>query len=458
MIMIKSYTRQVLNKLQASNFKMSIYCLDENVRYNIIYELALRMVTKNPKCKLFIVVEEYGFRAKIRERFIKDNNADIFENNVVLLSQGYVNPYYNYSYNMMIYVGRYIDTNLFDRLIAQNKYCLMLLTENVMDNKFISHIRSACPDAGFAIQDLKYDISQPVEGMMRSITLNEDDRDLYEQYTRYINEVIAIFGSIEMVNMARSGNSKTNTSGAEIREQIAKQNGWSETLDTRQDYQKEIDRIFNPNALYEKACNFFSIADKRRKLVSNNEDKLETILDIVRENENKKIIIVSKNDEFANEVSVFLREHGYDCGDYHDNIPDRMLIDADGVPKYIRSGKNAGKIRYIKSQAISTLDLKQFTCDTINILSIKHSSNMSLSAHCDVLIFTSTLCPDIIEFKNRFRNVKVDSVPNNVYYVYCENTIEENSVKNFQSIPFLTLKCEKEKNVIFDEKSNQIIL
>lgn len=458
MIMIKSYTRQVLNKLQASNFKMSIYCLDENVRYNIIYELALRMVAKNASCKLFIVVEEYSFRAKIRERFIKDNNTDIFEKNVVLLSQGYVNPYYNYSYNMMIYVGKYIDINLLDRLIAQNKYCLMLLTENVMDNKFISGVRKFCPDAGFAIQDLKYDISQPVEGMMRSININEDDRDLYEQYTKYINEVIAIFGSIEMINMARSGNSKTNTSAAEIREQIAKQNGWSETLDTRQDYQKEIDRIFNPSALYEKACNFFSIADKRRKLVSNNQDKLDKILEIVRDNEDKKIIIVSKNDEFANEVSVFLRKNGYECGDYHDNIPDRILIGADGVPKCIKSGKNAGKIRTIKSQAISTLDLREFNNDTIRILSIKHSSNMSLSAHCDVLIFTSTLCPDIIEFKNRFRGVKVNSTPNIVYYVYCENTIEENSVKNFQSIPFLTLKCEKEKNVIFDEKSNQIIL
>ena len=256
-----------------------------------------------------------------------------------------------------------------------------------------------------------------------------DDRELYKQYTRYTNDTISVFGSIEMVNMARSGNSKTNTSATEIRDTIARNNGWSETLDTSQDYNRQIDDIYNPNALYERACNFFNIADKRRKLVIQNEFKLEKILEIIKENNTAKILIVSKNDQFANAVSEYLNQEGYQCGNYHDDIPEQIDIDDNGIPRYIKSGKNAGKMRIIKSKAISSRDEQRF--------------NNSI---------------DIESFKTRFRNVKINGIPNKVYYIYSSDTIEENNIKNLQTIPFLTLHNEQEKNAVFDENSNQIIL
>ena len=75
-----------------------------------------------------------------------------------------------------------------------------------------------------------------------------------------------------------------------------------------------------------------------------------------------------------------------------------------------------------------------------------------------MVIFTSTLCDDIESFKTRFRNVKINGIPNKVYYIYSSDTIEENNIKNLQTIPFLTLHNEQEKNAVFDENSNQIIL
>lgn len=445
---------RVLNTFHNMRCRMSMYCLDEDIRLTIVKTLIERMVEKNNTIKILVVVDDFNNRTSLK----KIINPDLFTNNVICLTTGFINPYYNYKYNCLIYIGSFIEEKVFLKLIEQNKFGLILLTENIMDSNFINYIRRTCPDAGFAVQDYRSDVTRPVEGELCPVDLSNDDRELYKQYTRYTNDTISVFGSIEMVNMARSGNSKTNTSATEIRDTIARNNGWSETLDTNQDYNRQIDDIYNPNALYERACNFFNIADKRRKLVIQNELKLEKILEIIKENDTAKILIVSKNDQFANTVSEYLREEGYQCGDYHDDIPEQLDIDDNGVLRYIKSGKNAGKVRIIKSKAISSRDEQRFNNSIIRLLSIKSASNVGLSVHCDMVIFTSTLCDDIESFKTRFRNVKINGIPNKVYYIYSSDTIEENNIKNLQTIPFLTLHSEQEKNAVFDENSNQIIL
>lgn len=445
---------RVLNTFRNMRCRMSMYCLDEDIRFTIVKTLIERMVEKNNAVKILVAVDDFNDRASLK----KIINPDLFANNIVCLTTGFINPYYNYKYNCLIYIGSFIEEKIFLKLIEQNKFGLILLTENIMDSNFINYIRRTCPDAGFAIQDYRSDVTRPVEGELCPVDLSNDDRELYKQYTRYTNDTISVFGSIEMVNMARSGNSKTNTSATEIRDTIARNNGWSETLDTSQDYNRQLDDIYNPNALYERACNFFNIADKRRKLVIQNELKLEKILEIVKENDTAKILIVNKNDQFANAVSEYLRQEGYQCGDYHDDIPEQIDVDDNGIPRYIKSGKNAGKVRIIKSRAISSRDEQRFNNSITRLLSIKSASNVGLSVHCDVVIFTSTLCDDIESFKTRFRNVKINGIPNKVYYIYSSDTIEENNIKNLQTIPFLTLHNEQEKNAVFDENSNQIIL
>lgn len=446
--------RRVLDSFHNMKCRMSIYCLDTSIRYSIVKSLVNKMIEKNDAIKVLIVVEDYETRVDIKGLF----TDEILKKNIVLMTQGYINPRYNYTYNCLIYIGKYIDINIFNVLIEQNRYGLVLLTENVMNSKFINGIRAKCPDANFAIQDMRNDINHPVEGRMREVNLSTDDAEQYKQYSKYTSDTISIFGSVEMVNMARSGNSKTNTSAAEIRDTLARSNGWNEMLDTSQPYNKQIDDLFNPTALYERASNFFNVVDKRRKLVVNNVNKLDEILNIVRANSNSKILIVSKTDTFANEVTKFLIQNGVDCGDYHDDIPDRIATDSYGNPLYVRSGKNAGKMRIIKSQAISSIDEQRFNNSIIRVLSIKCASNVRLCVHCDIVIFTSTLCDPIDQFKARFRNVKVSGTPNIVYYIYCKDTIEENNIKELQSLPFLTLQYDEEKNAYFDENSNQIIL
>ena len=53
--------------------------------------------------------------------------------------------------------------------------------------------------------------------------------------------------------MARLGNSNTNSSSMAVCYNIARQNGWNENLDMTIQFNVEIDELYSPNALKERA-------------------------------------------------------------------------------------------------------------------------------------------------------------------------------------------------------------
>lgn len=48
-------------------------------------------------------------------------------------------------------------------------------------------------------------------------------------------------------------------SGAEVRDKIARANGWSETLDMSVPFNKEVDSAYNPTLLYEKHVQYMKL-------------------------------------------------------------------------------------------------------------------------------------------------------------------------------------------------------
>lgn len=114
------------------------------------------------------------------------------------------------------------------------------------------------------------------------------------------------FGDLKTIEKCKYGDEVLNISATEFRNNIAKQNGWRHDLDTNIAFYKQIDDIYNPNILEEKARNFYSIAKLRRDLCTDNVDKLSVINDICNANKDKKILIVSKRGEFAAQITKFL--------------------------------------------------------------------------------------------------------------------------------------------------------
>ena len=219
-----------------------------------------------------------------------------------------------------------------------------------------------------------------------------------------------------------------------------------------------IDDNYNPNILFEKACTFYNISNERRNILLNNKNKINEICDICLKNMDKKILILSKNGEFAaaitNYINLTLKNDT--CGDYHDCIEDMAAVDMYGNPILIKSGKDKGKPKIVKSAAISSNNEKRFNNGNINILSAKVSSNIKLSINVDIVIFTDGISTDIIEVKSRFTN-STFNVPTITYRLFTNDTIEHKKLLEKNQPANIRIYNTNEKNAIFDEKSGDII-
>ena len=302
-------------------------------------------------------------------------------------------------------------------------------------------------------------IYSPVEEHRYGVELSDDDRELYNKYTDYITTCISIFGELSNIEKCKKGDDKLGISAADFRNTIAYENGWREDLDTNIPFMKQIDDIYNPNILFERACTFYTITKQRRDLVCDNDAKLEVIKNICLDNKDKKILIISKRGEYAAKITKYLNENSdIKCGDYHDCIEDAIAIDDMGIPILVKSGVNKGKPRVIGAQAQSSLNERRFNAGYINALSIKSASNIKLKIACDIVILTSSLCDNIIEVKSRFTDIVFNSVPTKTFRVYCNSTIENDKLNKEKENTLFTIINETENNVLYDENSGDIIL
>lgn len=459
---INKFITDVKVGFQNNKGKGSLYCFSNEVIPNLINEILINYHIKNPTKNILIVVDTYNTRIKLLDYFKK--NIENFEDeyNIKVLSITYILTKYKYLYDLIITIGVNDDFELINHLNTGCRFMLTILTQNLMNNEFIINVRKILPSINANINTNiieKARIYSPVKEIQIPVTLNDDDRALYNKCTEFINTSVKIFGDIGVIEKCKNGDRILNISSAEFRHNLAIANGWSENLDVNIEFQKQIDDIYNPNVLFERANTFYNITRQRRDLVTDNNSKLEAIANICNNHPNEQILIVSKRGEFASKVTEYLNKNtNCKCGDYHDCIEECIATDMLGEVILIKSGENKGKPKIIGSQAISSRNEMYYANGLINCLSIKNSSNKKLKLRCSIVIFTSPTCDNIFDFKNRFSNVEIDTNPAITYKIYCENTIEENILLKEKPNKLIEIINDNKNFVRYDEISGDIIL
>lgn len=453
------YFTQVLDSFQKNRGKASLYCFDDAVIFELVYKAIDKILNKTPSANIFIVLNDYRMRMRLASN-LREKGIDI--DNVKLLTEQFINGRYHYAYHFTIIIG-VSDYLVIKHLTDESKFTLCILTKNIMNNEFINSVRNILPN--ILVSDISNIISadrltSPVEEYRYGVDMSEQEYEQYSKYDDYISNCISIFNNLDNIEKCKVGVPDLGISAAEFRETFAKENGWSETLDTNIEYVKQIDDTYNPNNLYEKAYNFFNIAKKRRDFVSDSESKFQTVLDIVLDNLDKQILIVSKRGEYAAKLTNYINNSQTQvrCGDYHDCIEDAVATDMTGNVMLYKSGVNKGKPKVLKSQAQSTLNERAFNSHVINVLSIKEASDTTLKIACNCVIFTSALCYSIKDLKLRFTNIDFGTDTLQTYRVYCNNTIEQVKLNKDKPLPFVSYIDETENNFEYDENINGIVL
>ena len=443
---------EALNGFLYHKGRASLHLKEHNVVPEVIYNCLVNFRNKhnNENDKVLIITKSSEDVTKIHSKLVKFSPSYKTDLNVIILSRKFVHNT-NINAKLTITLGLEENPDEILKFASETTFILNIMLKDFIDSFALNSIISVLPSIRITANHANLNrlrIGTPVEEECISCSLDDDDSQLNSKYDEFISDCVKRFGSFENVAYARTGNPKTNQSASEVRESIAFANGWNYHLDVTSNYQKSIDDAYNPNVLKELSDNFYILTRKRRDLLTDNKSKIPVIINLVKQNLDKRIAIVCVRGEFANDIEKSINaELGYTaCLGYHNELEPAYMRDEYGEFIRYKSGQNKGELKLFKSKALETANLASFQASEVNILCIKNSSSTSLAGTFDIVIFTSPICLDMVEFKKRYNHINIEGVPNKTYRIYCEGTIEElklNSMKKYSHINVL----KKETNI-----------
>ena len=305
-------------------------------------------------------------------------------------------------------------------------------------------------------------VSTPVEDEWIGIDIpdNSEDKKLLDYLNDYIATSINIFGSFEVIQQARTGNPQFNLSAMQICQRIAHENGWSEHLDMSISINEQIDELYSPSSLHDRASQTYEKIRLRTQLLCDYSGKLDKILEIINENSDKKILVISKRGEFASKVTEFVNTMSETiiCGNYHDKAEPVPAVDINGKPIFYKSGPRKGERRMMAAQMQKTLNEKLFNSGKLRVLSANNSIDKDLCIDVDVIIITSPICDSIESFMYRLSNLHINNNRLKLYSIFVNNSLELSKLESKEPLSTHIIVNNCKKSLMLQNNSEFIVV
>lgn len=298
------------------------------------------------------------------------------------------------------------------------------------------------------------------------VMMCKSDKLKYDEINQYIKDTIELFnGDFDLAMKCYMGDSKLGISADHFRNELAMEKGWSSNMDVSSEYFAAIDRYYNPNSIYERAKTLMGIIKERQVLLSDNKAKINTILELISNNKDKKILIISKRSVFAKLVcdsinseienvtlkkdiihgnlfkpATELRGTGYgvrsnaQCVEYHPDIESQPLIDpASGDYIRVKSGNNAGKVKMFGAASLCKIANQRYEEDFHNVVSSVSSIPKEANFEIDAIIFTSPECNTYNQLQYRVARLKFKENVK-IVNIYLKDTKESDKLREKQTL------------------------
>lgn len=437
----------------------------------MILAVLQKVYIKRPNLDTTIIVPSFKDRMDIIE-FItqqeeEENNAEfkklISDKRIKIIT---IDLLKKFNYNsgstlVIVYKPEDVCDNL-KRILLSSKFKLVIINKIMTNTSDMATLYSLVPLLdGFKESEIaSLRMSSPVEDMWVDVTIPEDSEDykLLNYYNDYIAASISIFGSFDIIKQARTGNPALNISANQICNQLAESNGWNECLDMSIELNVELDKLYNPGAIKDRASRTYEIIRERANLLTDYEGKIEQICNIVQKHENENILIISKRGLFASKITDAINkmEGSIICGNYHDRMEPIPAIDTNGNPITYKSGLKKGEPKMLAVQAQRTRNQSLFDNGEIRIISTSNAPDKALHGRFDVIIITSPLCESIKSYMYRLDNITFgDKIL--LYSIYIKNSLEEQRLQNkdLADNHSIVNKCE---SVVISENNSDFIV
>lgn len=433
-----------------------------------------RVYARSPTCKTLIVTNDFQERQNVIDFLTTQEGED--ENNKefkeliksgtlkVFTSSFLDKSYFPFNFHLMI---AYRLDSLSDKTIhymTNSKFKLAVINKLLANYEDMNKLYKVAP----ILSDFKANeveeirLSLPVEEMQVGVDIPEDSEfaNIINKYNEYISTSISIFGSFDIMQQARTGNTVLNISSMQICNRIAQENGWHEHLDMTVEFNVQIDNLYNPVNLKERASKTYEIIRLRSQALSDYDNKLDEIFNIVKDNFNKKILIINKRGEFANKVTDYINNMSEStiCGNYHDRVDKIPMIDVYGNLVRYKSGAKKGEPRYMGADAQKTRNAELFRQGKYRVLSTNNAPDKDLTASVDIIIITSPQCESIKSYMYRLSNVDYSSGSIKLYSLFCKGTMEQKLLEQKELTINHTIINNCEKSVINKNNSDFIVV
>lgn len=430
-----------------------------------------QLYNKSPTTNVVIIVKDFADRSSI-ENYLTTLSNEVWNNsfrtvihngNLRILTTEYAaehindyNPLLTIIYNPSIFHFVHIA------MIEKSKFKLVILNK-LLDNKTMDDFYTVAPSIGNFNQNVIDEVrsNRPVKECLVGLTIVPDselDKEM-NYYNREISTALAIFGNFDNIKYARLGNSATNCSSMMICDAIARTNGWDNHLDMSSQFNRDIDKLYSPAAIKERADSIYNIVRERSTKLANSKDKLSNILDIVNDNSDKNILIINKYGEFANLVTDYLNDKSGKriCANCHDKVDNVPAVDDYGNPILVKSGAKKGQPKLLGVIAQKKLAQKLMNTHKINVISCGASPDKSLDVDIDLVIITSPLCDTIESYFYRLSKVHFSNEVL-LYTLFYKGTLEEKKLED-RTIPANhTIINNFDRNVKVDNNNDYCIV
>jgi hypothetical protein len=426
-----------------------------------VFIILEKMLSKNVKTTVLIILPNNNYFDIFTTKLVSNKiftHFSCINNNIKVVVQDNLDEIEADSkYDLLILIRAEDILNNPDNkiLTIDAKHLLLLSNDNGISNHIALPIIDSVLKTDVFVKNIATDIIEYNYG----IDMSENDRDIYDRMNTFIKDTITIFnGDIDLVFKCYSGGKEKNKQGVEIgdelsgdyfRQIIAEYNGWNKDMDLSIDFNKDIDRYYNPNALYERSKTFNNIILERKKLLSDNTAKINAVINVINKCKDKKILIVSKRSQFASKLTdVINKEIPYDikpdifnygtisntvlspntCLNFNSDL-ETILIKKDN--DYVRT--KSGTIKKLGVTAQNKLANELFNSGLVNVLSVNDSLPAYGNFNIDIVIFTSPDCKSIHKLKYRVSNLKFFN-KTIIVNIFLNGTKEEDTIINNQSL------------------------
>lgn len=430
-----------------------------------------QLYNKSPTTSVVIIVKDFADRSSI-ESYLTTLNNEVWNNSfrtvihngsLRILTTEYAAEHINdYSPLLTIIYNPSIFHFVHIAMIEKSKFKLVILSK-LLDNKTMDDFYTVAPSIGNFSQNVIDEVrtNRPVKECLVGLTITPDtelDKEM-NYYNREISTALAIFGNFDNIKYARLGNSDTNCSSMMICDAIARTNGWDNHLDMSSEFNRDIDKLYSPSAIKERADSIYNIIRERSTKLASSKDKLSYILDIVNDNLDKNILIINKYGEFANLVTDYLNDKFGKriCANCHDKVDNVPAVDDYGNPILIKSGSKKGQPKLLGVIAQKKLAQKLMNSHKINVISCGASPDKSLDVDIDLVIITSPLCDTIESYFYRLSKVHFSNEVL-LYTLFYRSTLEEKKLEDRTVPANHTIINDFDRNVKVDNNNAYCIV